>query len=64
MYPRQKIRNKWLVAYTLLRNPSLQSLTGNNLKGKAPTKQNESVKDEDLSSLVENALIPVTVVDW
>ena len=31
MYNRQRIRNRWLVAYTLIRNPSLVNLTASNL---------------------------------
>ena len=31
VYSRQRIRNRWLVAYTLVRNPSLQRLTARNL---------------------------------
>ena len=31
VYSRERIRNRWLVAYTLIRNPSLVNLTANNL---------------------------------
>ena len=69
VYPRQKIRNKWLVAYTLVRNPSLVGLRGINLKVEEPTIQSKSdeeptiqsksddSEDDDLSPLVKNAVL-------
>ena len=67
VYPRQKIRNQWLVAYTLIRNPSLQNLTASNLKSKevldeSSTHENESIdkkstEDDAASPLVENAAL-------
>ena len=31
-YSQRRIRNRWLVAYTLIRNPSIQCLTGSKLQ--------------------------------
>ena len=42
-YSQQRIRNRWLVAYTLIRNPSLQCLTGSSLQ------VDEDSKSENLS---------------
>lgn len=46
---RQSYRNRWLVAYTLLRNPSLQKLTASNIAKErqqlpaSPSTDNEAV---------------------
>ena len=44
-YSQQKIRNRWMVAYTLIRNPSLQCLTGSNLQVEKESKS-ENLSDE------------------
>ena len=41
MYTHQRLRNRWLVAYTLIRNPSIQSLTAANLL-RCKDKKNEN----------------------
>lgn len=62
VYPRQRIRNLWLVGYTLARNPSLVELTGGNLRKKSTDifGHNEKSKLEDsdeFAPLIENALL-------
>ena len=56
VYPRQKIRNRWLVAYTLVRNPSLLNLTSTNLN-KKPVVFFESDESENCIDEVEKAVL-------
>ena len=46
IYPRQRIRNRWLVAYTLVRNPSLLNFTSTNLAKKSAVSFFESDEKE------------------
>ena len=51
VYPRQRIRNRWLVAYTLVRNPSLIKLTSTNL-AKKPVHFFESDEQEEVEKAI------------
>ena len=44
-------KNRWLVAYTLLRNPSIQELTGSRLQEES---NRGSADDEAVSSIFRN----------
>lgn len=55
-YPRQRIRNRWLVAYTLVRNPSLLNLTSANL-AKKPVYFFDSDKKEDCQDEVDEKTV-------
>ena len=66
-YPRQRIRNLWLVGYTLARNPSLVPLVGGNGDDKSTEKSDSDVtlSDEkklfgdskDLNTLIEHVAL-------
>ena len=43
--PRRRIRNRWLVAYTLIRNPSLQELTASNLSATSEAEEEEAHRE-------------------
>ena len=53
-YPQRRIRNRWLVAYTLIRNPSIQCLTGSKLQ----LVSEEDSKSENLSDTVCGKNLP------
>ena len=54
MYPRERSRNRWLVAYTLLRNPSLLSLTASNLTNrKDETRRRWEAEEENVGTSVQ-----------
>ena len=42
----RRIRNRWLVAYTLVRNPSLQELTASNLSSGSNADKKEGEEEE------------------
>jgi hypothetical protein len=46
----RKIRNRWLVAYTLVRNPSLIPLTATNLEAAAKTAKKLYEEKSDIES--------------
>ena len=50
-YSGRKIRNRWLVAYTLVRNPSLIPLTASSLEAANKTKK---LYDNEVKSDVDN----------
>lgn len=45
---RRSCRNRWLVAYTLLRNPSLQPLTASNIAQTLHTAKCHKVVEEEM----------------
>lgn len=50
-YSGRKIRNRWLVAYTLVRNPSLIPLTASNLEA---ANMKKKLYDHEVKSDVDN----------
>lgn len=56
VYSKQRIRNRWLVAYTLLRNPSLVKFTATNLP--APTAY-QQIGYEDMVEMRNESSIQV-----
>ena len=54
-YSQRRIHNRWLVAYTLIRNPSLQCLTGSRLRVE------EDSKSENLSDTACGKSFPEVV---
>ena len=42
MFNPQRIRNRWLVAYTLIRNPSVQKFSASNISGRDTSDEEES----------------------
>ena len=53
VYDQRRIRNRWLVAYTLIRNPSLQNLTASNLR------THQQLKSRDLIETSSEASVQV-----
>ena len=66
-YSGRKIRNRWLVAYTLVRNPSLIPTTANNLEAAAAIKKLYEVKTDvdsgEKDGLEESAKVDMSNVD-
>ena len=66
-YSGHKIRNRWLVAYTLVRNPSLIPMTASNLEAAAATKKLYEVKTDvdsgEKDGLEESVKVDMSNVD-
>ena len=63
VYPRQKIRNRWLVAYTLLNNPSLQSLRGSKLKDKDEASTCADAEQGNVLPTVDSARTSIVFIE-
>lgn len=53
-------RNRWLVAYTLLRNPNLQELTANRIGEKKALEMGVIEKEPELKATVSSDLVSKT----
>ena len=66
-YSGHKIHNRWLVAYTLVRNPSLIPTTASNLEAAAATKKLYEVKTDvdsgEKDGLEESVKVDMSNVD-